>query len=166
MVRLRGSDARRNTPRSHSELVETSIRGSMTDALWVIPCKFDPERPVIYECIDSIQRTHDKPNILVVDSASDSKEYFDFCADRGVRVADIENIGYATGAHAWAFAHYPNVSFFNLIFDSVIINGNLDHLQEQPLTTLRHWPSSMHDWGWDSRGDHLSIWGGLQLDRM
>lgn len=132
----------------------------------MIPCRFDPERPVVYECIDAIQRFHDKPNIVVVDSGSSDKSYFDFCIDRGVKIASINNRLYATGAHAWAFVHHPEVVYFNLIFDSVIVQANLDHLHEQPLTTFRHWPSSLHDWGWDSQGEHLSVWGNQQLDRM
>ena len=73
----------------------------------MIPCRFDPERPVVYECIDAIQRFHDKPDIVVVDSGSSDKSYFDFCIDRGVKIASINNRLYATGAHAWAFVHHP-----------------------------------------------------------
>jgi hypothetical protein len=137
-------------------------------SLWVIPVCFNPTNPVVYECIDAIQKYHDHPDIIVVDSAgSTNHDYFDFCIDRGVKIASINNQLYATGAHAWSFVHHPDYDFFNLIFDSVIVQSNLDHLQEQPLTTLRHWPSSMHDWGWDeTNGDHLSIWGAQQLDRM
>ena len=136
-------------------------------SLWVVPVCFDPAKPVVYECIDAIQRHHDKPNIIVVDSAgSVNKDYFNFCMDRGVKIASINNKLYATGAHAWAFVHHPEVDYFHLIFDSVIVQANLDHLQDAPLTTFRHWPSSMHDWGWDAQGQHLSVWGGEQLDRM
>lgn len=136
------------------------------ESLFVVPCRFDASRPVIYECIDAIQRHHDNPRIVVVDSGSPDKSYFDFLIDRGVRIASINNQLYATGAHAWAFVHHPDIEFFYLVFDSLIVTANLDEFQQRPLTTIRHWHSSEHDWGWDEDGTHLSVWGGEQLARM
>ena len=134
--------------------------------MWVIPVKFDPERPVVFECIEAIQRHHDKPQILVVDAGSDDQSYFDWCMERGVKIASINNQLYATGAHAWAQRHYPEVDFFYMIFDSLIVQSNCDEFRNRPLTVVRHWHSSQHDWGWDADGTHLSVWGNEQLDRM
>lgn len=131
-----------------------------------MPCRYDPDRPVVFECVDAILANHDKPKILVVDSASPDKSYFDGLMDRGVKIASIHNQLYAVGAHAWAYRHYPDIEYFYMIFDSLIVQSNLDHLQERPVTVTRHWPSTMHDWGWDADGTHLSVWGGEQLARM
>jgi hypothetical protein len=136
------------------------------ESLFVVPCRFDASRPVIYECIDAIQRHHENPRIVVVDSGSSDKSYFDFLIDRGVRIASINNQLYATGAHAWAFVHHPDIEFFYLVFDSLIVTANLDEFQQRPLTIVRHWHSTEHDWGWDEDGTHLSVWGGEQLARM
>ncbi len=46
------------------------------------------------------------------------------------------------------------------------MQDNLDHLRKDPLTTVRHWSSNDHGWGWDSAGIPLEVWGGEQLDRM
>ncbi len=136
-------------------------------ALWVVPVKFDPARPVVLECIEAIQRHHESPKILVVDSGSEDKSYFDFCFERGVKVASINNQLFGFGAHAWAFRHHPDVDFFYFIFDSLIVTGNCDRFRNRPLTVMRHWHSSEHDWGWDeTTGAHLSIWGRQQLERM
>lgn len=134
--------------------------------MFVIPCRFDPERPVIYECVEAIQRHHDNPKILVVDSASADKSYFDWLAERGVQIAPINNQHYGIGAFGWAYRHYSDQDFFYLIYDSLIVQCNLDQFQERQLTTIRHWHHTQHDWGWDQDGVHLAEWGGRQLDRM
>jgi len=139
---------------------------SKIDALWVIPCLFDPDRPVVFECIRAIQRYHTDPKILIVDSGSPDRSYLEFCIRLGCKTAPINNKLYSFGAHAWAIRHYGEVPYFFLIMDSLIVQSNCDHLREQPVTTLRHWPNSMHGWGWDSNGVPLEEWGGEQLDRM
>ncbi len=138
-------------------------------ALWVVPCRFDPDRPVIFECIEAIQRHHDNPKILVVDSASPDRSYFDWLTERDVRVAAINNTGYGTGAHAWGYRQNPDADYFYMMFDSLIVQSNCDEFQDRPVTVVRHWHNSQHDWGWDEgvpEWPHLSIWGGEQLDRM
>ena len=135
-------------------------------SLFVVPCKFDRTRPVIFECIQSIYKYHSNPKILIVDSDSADKSYLRWCYRKHCAVANIHNQLQGFGAHAWAMRHYSDIDFFYLIFDSLIITSNLDHFRDRPLTTIRHWPSSMHDWGWDAQGDHLSLWGKEQLDSM
>lgn len=135
-------------------------------ALWVVPCRYDAARPAIFECVEAIQRHHDDPHILIVDSQSEDQSYLQWCIDRGCTIGPINNALYATGAFAWAQRHYPDVEYFYFLFDSLIVQSNLDHMQEHPLTVVRHWSNAQHDWGWDADGTHLSVWGGEQLDRM
>lgn len=134
--------------------------------LWVIPTRYDLTRPVIYECVESIQRHHPDAHIVVIDSASEDRSYMQWCADRGCAVADIANRGYAHGAFGWAVRNYPDEQFYALIFDSLIVNANLDYLQDAPFTAIRHWSHLEHDWGWDGSGVHLSIWGNQQLHQI
>ena len=92
--------------------------------MFVVPCKFDPKRPVIFECIENIQAHHADPDILVIDSDSPDKSYLNWCRRRGCVVADIANHGYATGAWAYAVRNYPD-DFYYLMFDSVSVQSNL-----------------------------------------
>ncbi len=138
----------------------------MVDALWVVPCYFDPDRPIVFECIRAIKRYHKDPKILVVDSGSPDRSYLDLCVDMGCKVAPINNKLYGFGAHAWAIRHYGEVEFFYLIFDSLIVQSNCDEFRERPVTAIRHFSSQVHDWGWDENGAHLSGWGHEQLARM
>ena len=134
--------------------------------MWVVPCKFDPANPVIFECIEAIQRHHENPTILVVDSDSDDKSYLNWCVDHGCRIGPTNNHLRAFGAHAWAYRHHPDFDYFYFIFDSLIVQSNLDKYQHRAVTAMRHWPSVLHGWGWDHDGTPLEVWGKEQLDRM
>ena len=134
--------------------------------MWVVACRNESERPVIYECIEAIQRWHPDAHILIVDSDSPSKDYFDWATERGCNVADIRNHGYAHGAFRFGVRAYPNEDWYALIFDSMIVTANLDDLKSRPVVALRHWSNREHDWGWDSESVHLSVWGNRQLQRM
>jgi hypothetical protein len=142
------------------------VRIAGLTTVFVIATKFDPNRPVIYECVESIQKHHSDARILIVDSDSPDKSYFSWATERGCNVADIKNHGYAHGAFRSGIRAYPNESFYYLMFDSLIVNANLDDLRDRPVTAIRHWSNREHDWGWDRNGDHLSIWGNRQLHRM
>ena len=126
--------------------------------VWVVPVRFDPENPVVFECVESIKRYHDDPIIIIVDSDSPDKSYLNWCVDQGCRIGPTNNHLRAFGAHAWAYRHNPDADFFCMIFDSLHIQKNLDYLQSAPVTATRHWPNSMHDWGWAEDGTHLSVW--------
>lgn len=134
--------------------------------MFVVACRNEAEQPIVYECITAIQTHHPDAKILIVDSDSPDKSYFDWATERGCNVADIKNHGYAHGAFRFGIRAYPNEPFYNLIFDSVIVTTNLDYLQDRPFTAIRHWSQNDHDWGWDSHGEHLSVWGNRQLRRM
>lgn len=134
--------------------------------VWVVPVRFDPENPVVFECVESIKRYHDDPIIIIVDSDSPDKSYLNWCVDQGCRIGPTNNHLRAFGAHAWAYRHNPDADFFFFTFDSVIVQSNLDHLQSAPVTAIRHWTNAMHSWGWDHDGTPLEVWGGEQLERM
>lgn len=109
---------------------------------------------------------HDRPQILVVDSGSEDRSYLEWCLDHGCKVAPINNKLYSFGAHAWAMRHYGEVNYFYFMMDSLIVNANLDEFRERPVTVMRHFSSQVHDWGWTETGEHLSVWGHHQLERM
>ncbi len=134
--------------------------------MFVVACHNLAERPVIYECVEAIQRWHPDDHILIVDSDSPDRSYMDWATDRGCNVADIHNHGYAHGAFRFGVRAYPNEDWYALIFDSLILQGSLSHLQSKPITFVRHWPDRQHDWGWNSSGVHLSVWGNRQIHKM
>ena len=89
-------------------------------SIFVIPCYFNIENPVIFNCINSIQKFHPNSNIVVIDSGSSDKSYFSFLKEKNVTIEDVNNRNYDTGAYWYAFKKYKNkYSLFYFIHDSV-----------------------------------------------
>lgn len=129
--------------------------------IWVIACKFDPERPVIYDCVEAIRKYHPYDRIDIVDSASEDRFYLDLLG-RGYGTIGhmVDNRHYALGAYSMAL-RFPGESYA-CIHDSLIINQNLDHLTEQPFTAVRHFDQPPNVWGADANGADIGIWGAHQ----
>ena len=104
---------------------------------FVICCKFYNNS--IFDCVESILKYHKDANIIIVDSASENKDYFNKLSD----VCTIENINnknYMTGAiwHCFEKFNYDNYFF---IQDSVIIKSNLSFLLEKNVCSVRYFIS-------------------------
>jgi hypothetical protein len=127
--------------------------------VWVIPCKYDPEHPVIFDCVKSIISHHPDAHIVVVDSASEDKSYFKDLKAWDVTVADVNNQFYGPGAFSYAYDTYLDEDFFYCIFDSLIINDNLEDLEEFDCTSIRHFFHPPTGWGWnEDTGQPLEEW--------
>ncbi len=132
--------------------------------IWVVPCRFDPERPVVFDCVASIREHHPDDQIVVVDSDSGDLSYQDRLIDElGAIPVSEANRNYAQGAYRWAYEHTtPAAEFFALIHDSLIVNANLHHLQDSELTTVRWFGAPPNPWGCDESGTDISVWGAAQ----
>ncbi len=129
--------------------------------IWVVACKFDPARPVIFDCVHSIRAHHPDDWIFVVDSASEDRSYLrQLYLDFDCVTTDVENRHYAVGAYAQA----PNMlgEFYACVHDSLIVNQNLHHLETEPLTTVRYFRSPPNPWGADENGTDIGVWGAAQ----
>lgn len=126
--------------------------------IFVIPTKYDPARPVVFDCVRAVRTHHPDARVVIVDSASDDRSYYEPMLELGAEVADIENRHYPTAAFGWALHAYPTERFFGCIFDSLIVNAPLDHLLAFPLTTVRHFLTPPTGWGEDQFGVSLSRW--------
>lgn len=124
--------------------------------MFVIPCRFDPARPVIFDCVASIRKHHPDADILVVDSNSPDTSYL---FDLDCATADIQNDRYGPGAWKYALGEYRAEEFFYLLFDSLTVNANLDDLRSSPLTTVRWFSCPPTGWGWnETTGEPLDDW--------
>lgn len=133
--------------------------------LFVIPCKFDPSNPLIFDCVARIRRHHPNDDIVVVDSASDDRSYFRHVEVMGAQVADIENRHYATGAHAWAYEnHDDDYDYFFMLADSVLLNAPLPTPDD--IQFVRHFEYPRHGWGVDQHGTDLSVFGRSVLEAI
>jgi hypothetical protein len=135
--------------------------------IFTIPCKFDPARPVVFDCVRSIREFYPDVKVVVVDSASDDKSYLAKLRDEfGCVTLDVDNRHYAVNGYFLAYQEFPDEDFYACIHDSLMIRGNLDGLLEHPFTAVRHFDQPPNLWGWDADGVCLSEWGARELRRI
>lgn len=127
--------------------------------MFVIPTKFDPERAVVFDCVQGIREHHPDARILVVDSDSDNRSYL---TQLDCETAAIGNRNYAPGAFKYALETNPDVEFFYLFFDSLLVHDNLDDLQGHELTTVRWFDGRRTTWGVDQSDRGLDLWAADQ----
>lgn len=129
--------------------------------MFIIPCRFDPERPIIFECLDRIKKYHPGEKIVVVDSASPDKSYFDKL--NGVDILDVENRYYGVNAFKYAWMRYQDQQFYYCIYDSLLLNQSIESFRKYELTTFRYFKTPPTGVGHDESGNDLSIWIDAQL---
>jgi hypothetical protein len=110
---------------------------------FILPCYFDPQRPVIFDCVKSIRKYHPDSHIYVIDSGSADKSYFDVLKASNVNVLDINNKYFDTGAYWYAYKNLPEYDFYYLLHDSVVLNKSILHLLNFPITSVGYFMS--HD---------------------
>ena len=73
--------------------------------MFVIPCKYTSKSPII-ECVKSIRRHYPNDLIVVVDSDSDDKSYFEEVGKYDAIVEDVSNKNFVNGALWHCFKKY------------------------------------------------------------
>ena len=113
----------------------------MSKTIFVISCFYDGTNEAIFNCIESIHKNYKKPKIVVIDSNSPDKSYFNKISSKFVKVINAKNKNYDTGAYWIAFKMYKKVNFFYFLQDSVIFKKNLKKYEKNDLTTFRYFLS-------------------------
>jgi hypothetical protein len=126
--------------------------------MFIIPCKFDTEKPYIFECVAAIKEFHPDDKIVVVDSdSSDISYYYDIASDNTV-VYDAHNVNYGTNAYSIGFESRPDENYYYCIYDSLILQDNISYLEEYAVTAFRYFKTPHTGWGFDEKGENLALW--------
>ncbi len=112
-----------------------------TKKIFVIACYYDGSNGSIFECVKSIQKYYKSAKIVVVDSNSPDKTYFQRLKEKKVTVYNAKNKNYDTGAYWFAYNKFKKASFFYFLQDSVIFKKNLSNYEKNDLTTFRYFLS-------------------------
>ena len=113
--------------------------------MFVIACRYSEQHNYILQLVEDIVEFHPDEEIVVVDSDSLDKSYFDILSKyENVIIEDIQNKNYCVGAYWHAFKKYKR-PFYYMLHDSMIVKGNLDYLKEKDLTTLYHFNRNISD---------------------
>lgn len=104
--------------------------------MFVIPCKYNKNTPFILNLVEGIRRYHPDDKIVVVDSSSEDKSYFEDIKKYNVIIEDIDNKNWMVGAYWHAYKKFPNEDFYFFMHDSMLVKGNMDYLKKNDLTLL------------------------------
>jgi hypothetical protein len=106
--------------------------------MFVIACKWIEDSEIL-QLIESIKNHQPNETIVVVDSDSENKKYFDDIKDR-VIIEDISNKNYLEGALWYCYEKYKDEDFFYLVQDSMILKRNLEELKNFEVTYFTSFP--------------------------
>lgn len=129
----------------------------------VFPCRYVSGNPVVLRAVESAKRVMPSERILVVDSDSPDKSYFEAVRALGATVDDAKNTHYETGAWWHAYENYEE-DFYFFLHDSCEILLPLDGFREldlSALTTMYSWDHARIDhlvWGLHQFGQHVPDW--------
>jgi hypothetical protein len=117
--------------------------------MFVIPCKYNPSFPFVIQLVEDIRKYHPDEKIVVVDSDSEDKSYFETLVKYDVIIEDVSNKNWMIGAYWHAFNKFPDEEFYFFMHDSMRVKANLDFLKEEDLTTVMYFDrSNTHFNGW------------------
>jgi hypothetical protein len=106
--------------------------------MFVIACKW-VNQSRLFELIDSIKKHQPNEKIVVVDSNSEDKSYFEKIKDDCI-IEDISNSNYLEGALWYCYEKYKDENFFYLVQDSMILKKNIESFKENDVTHLSYFP--------------------------
>lgn len=109
--------------------------------MFVLACYFNRQSPVIFDAVRSIRQYHPDSKIVVVDSGSQDKSYFEELEEFDVIIEDIDNKHYDAGAYWYCYKKYIEIEYFYFLHDSINLKSNLFDLMERDFTSIRYFNS-------------------------
>jgi hypothetical protein len=108
--------------------------------MFIISCKNSDKTNYIYNLIDSIRKYHFEEKIVIVDSCSSNKNYFNIKQKyKNIEIEDINNKNWMIGAYWHAYKKYKEEDdFFYFLHDSCLLKNNISYIRNNPITTLMY----------------------------
>lgn len=106
--------------------------------MFIIACKW-VEHSKLFELVESIKKNQPEEKIVVVDSNSNDKSYFEKIKNDCI-IEDFGNSNYLEGALWYCYEKYKDENFFYLVQDSMILKKNLNFLKDKDVTHLSYFP--------------------------
>jgi hypothetical protein len=113
---------------------------------FVITAYCTNENKCIIDCVKSVRKYHKNSKIIIIDSDSPNKSYFNDVLKYNVEICDIKNKHRFTGSVWYAYENFSKINYFYFLQDSLICTGNVLHLLSNDFNCLRYFPS------WDGKG--------------
>lgn len=107
--------------------------------LAVIPCFNSSEKSYIINCVSKLKKSNPSFDIIIVDSDSQDKSYFEIVRSLGARILDVKNKHYDIGALETGINKYPDYDYYILIHDSLLISKSIfKYAQTYPVFVFRN----------------------------
>jgi len=119
--------------------------------MFCFSCKYIPQSP-IKECVDSITQFHPNEKIVIVDSQSEDKSYYDLFSEYdNIDILDDCNPYRVPGALWETYKKYPNEPYYIFIQDSVILKKSLEKYlhSDNKFISFMYFPESAGSEGYD-----------------
>ncbi len=110
--------------------------------IFIISCYFDGSNKAVLDCVSSIKKYYLNPKIVVIDSNSPNKTYFNKLKKDEVIVLNSKNKNYDTGAYWIGFKKFSKYEYFYFLQDSVKFKANLSKFEQNTLNTFRYFLST------------------------
>lgn len=123
--------------------------------MFIIPCKYDGtldgvlQKSPIRECVKSIVDFHPNEKILVVDSDSKDKSYFeDIKISDKVQILDCANTNRVCGAFYKAYKTFPDEEVYVLIHDSLVFKKSIQKFIDSDVEcfSFMYFMEFCHNW--------------------
>lgn len=122
--------------------------------MFVLPCKYDHRSP-IEESVKTIQQFHPEHKIVIVDSGSDDKSYYQKV---NADILDVSNPYRLLGALRHAYRKYPNEKHYILMHDSVCLKKSIGEFIDatDSIKVFMHFSVPFHSMNLDIRAEYIS----------
>jgi len=93
--------------------------------MFCLSCYYAPQSPIV-RCVESILKFHPNETVVIVDSNSPDKSYFDSFKDND-QVVILEDVNQYRhpGTFKTVYEYYPNESHYVMIHDSIVFKKSI-----------------------------------------
>jgi hypothetical protein len=131
--------------------------------MFVLPCKYDYRSPIV-ESVNSIKSLHPDEKIVIVDSGSDDKSYYEKV---DAKILDVSNPYRLLGALKNAYRKYPKEDYYILMHDSVCLKKSIqvfiDNLNQ--VKVFMHFSMPFYSLNNDIRSEYI-FWKNQTLQML
>lgn len=134
--------------------------------MFVIPCKYDSRSPIL-NSVKSIVDIHPNEKIVIVDSGSDDKSYFNNLKEfSNIEIMDVSNSYRLIGALKCVYEKYPQEDYYVLMHDSVSLKKSIQTFIDslEKIKVFMHFTSpvnTLNDLDSDIKQEYLQWMGNI-----
>lgn len=123
--------------------------------MFCLSCYYTSASPIV-KCVDSILKHHPNETVVIVDSHSPDKSYFDsFKDNENVVILDDVNDNRHPGTFKTIYKYYPDEPYYVMIHDSIVFKKSIQEFlnSDVEFRSIMYFPETVQ-----GRGDRHNQW--------